>query len=92
MASFLRSSSLTLLSTVGVTLSGLVTSVLTARLLGPEGRGVLAAVVLIATLAARAAQLGLGSATVYFTKSSRQAPIGRYLAFSSSAVTLTAAG
>jgi O-antigen/teichoic acid export membrane protein len=92
MASFLRSSSLTLLSTVGVTLSGLVTSVLTARLLGPEGRGVLAAVVLIATLAARAAQLGLGSATVYFTKSSRQGRIGRYLAVSGVAVTLASVG
>ncbi|WP_251973016.1 lipopolysaccharide biosynthesis protein [Sphaerotilus microaerophilus] len=80
-----------MLSTVGVTVCGLFTSVLTARLLGPEGRGLLAAVILIATLAARSAQLGLGSAFVYFVKSRRAGPMAVLLPAAASLVTLAAA-
>jgi enterobacterial common antigen flippase len=43
----------------------LLTSVLTARILGPEGRGHLASVVLLATLCSGSAQLGLANSFVF---------------------------
>lgn len=59
-------------------LLGLVTGVLAARLLGPEGRGELAAIQLWPTFIATVAMLGLPDALVYF--SAREPDkAGRYL-------------
>ena len=65
-------------------LLGLVTGVLVARLLGPQGRGELAAIQTWPTNIASLAMLGLAEATVYFSaREPRQA--GRHL---SSAIAL----
>lgn len=55
----------TLLSAIGAALLAFLSSVITARVLGPEGRGLLAAAMLLANLSASVAQLGLGPAYVY---------------------------
>jgi antigen flippase len=61
----MKASGNTLLTTAVMTGIGLVTSVLTARILGPEGRGLFSAALLIAMLAAGLAQFGLGNSLVY---------------------------
>jgi O-antigen/teichoic acid export membrane protein len=55
----------TLMTTAGITTISLISSVLTARLLGPEGRGLLSAALMIGSLAAGMAQLGLATSYVY---------------------------
>jgi len=64
----------TLMTTVGVTAISFISSVLTARMLGPEGRGLLSAALMIGTLAAGVAQLGLASSFVYHVGASRRFP------------------
>lgn len=63
--SFIKVWSRTLASTLAITAIGFFTSVLTARGLGAEGRGLLSAALLIATLASSVSQLGLGNSYVY---------------------------
>jgi O-antigen/teichoic acid export membrane protein len=58
----------TFASAMGITLVGFLASVIVARALGPEGRGLLGWAMLIATLSASMAQLGLGQAFVYFRR------------------------
>jgi len=64
----------TLMTTVGITAISFVSSVLTARMLGPEGRGLLSAALMIGTLAAGVAQMGLASSYVYHVGASRRFP------------------
>ena len=65
MASLLKASSTTLVTTVLITVIGFFTSIITARILGPEGRGLLSGALLIATLAGNAAIFGLANTFVY---------------------------
>lgn len=55
----------TLTSTLAVILCSFLVSILTARLLGPEGRGLMGAVLLIAGLSSGIAQLGIANALIY---------------------------
>lgn len=50
---------------------GLATSIIGARFLGPEARGLFSAAILVASLAGSLAQLGLPSALVYFVATRR---------------------
>ncbi|CAG0978620.1 hypothetical protein MTYP_01630 [Methylophilaceae bacterium] len=74
----LKSSGSTLMTTVAVTAVGFVTSVITARILGPEGRGLLSGALMLATLAANISLFGLANAFIYFKGTGR--PF-RYLLF-----------
>jgi antigen flippase len=65
MASLLKASSTTLVTTVLITAIGFFTSIITARILGPEGRGLLSGALLIATLAGNTAIFGLAHTFVY---------------------------
>ena len=64
-AALLKSSGTTLMTTVAVTAIGFITSVITARVLGPEGRGLLSGALLIATLAANVSLFGLANSFIY---------------------------
>ncbi len=68
---FARSVSITLVSKGLVILTGIVTSVLTARLLGPSGKGVLAVFVAITGIAAQFGGLGLHMAPSYYVSRDR---------------------
>lgn len=63
-ASLTRNSGVRLLADGSGLLLGSVAAVITARTLGPSGKGTLAALVLLGELFARACSLGLGEATV----------------------------
>lgn len=87
----------TLMTTMGMTVVGFISSVINARLLGPEGRGLLSAALLICTLAATVAQCGMGSSYVYHFGAARRFPYLRLfvlslLGVSALAVGLSAAG
>lgn len=87
----------TLMTTMGMTVVGFISSVINARLLGPEGRGLLSAALLICTLAATVAQCGMGSSYVYHFGAARRFPYLRLFIFSllgvsALAVALSAAG
>src|ERR1700730_16661853 len=58
--------SLTFATRAGVFLASLLTNVLLARTLGPEGRGVYAIVLLVPTIVFVIANMGVGAANVYF--------------------------
>lgn len=72
----------TLMTTVGMTAISFISSVLTARMLGPEGRGLLSGALLIGTLAAGVAQLGLANSYVYHFGALRAFPYLRLLVWS----------
>ena len=61
----------TLMTTVGMTIISFISSVITARMLGPEGRGLLSAALMIGTLSAGVAQMGLANSYVYHFGASR---------------------
>jgi antigen flippase len=61
----LKSSGTTLMTTVAITAIGFITSVITARALGPEGRGLLSGALMIATLAANLSLVGLANSFIY---------------------------
>lgn len=63
---FLRHSLVMLVSNVGMTLLGLLTGVLVARLLGPSGRGLMTPLLLWPMMLAWAGGLSLSYANVYF--------------------------
>ena len=65
---FLRDSLTTLISLGGTFLLGIISSVLTARLLGVEGKGILTLVFLLPSLCVSLTGLGQGSATAYFLR------------------------
>src|SRR2546426_950697 len=64
-AALLKSSGTTLMTTVAVTAIGFITSVITARALGPEGRGLLSGALMIATLAGNISLFGLANSFIY---------------------------
>jgi enterobacterial common antigen flippase len=70
-AGLLKSSGNTLATTVVITAIGFITSVITARVLGPEGRGLLSAALMIATLAGNIALFGLANSFIYFKGTGR---------------------
>ena len=72
----------TLMTTVGITAISFISSVLTARMLGPEGRGLLSAALMIGTLAAGVAQLGLASSYVYHVGAARRFPYLKLMFYS----------
>ena len=87
----------TLMTTMGMTVVGFISSVINARMLGPEGRGLLSAALLICTLAASVAQCGMGSSYVYHFGAARRFPYLRLfvwslLGVSALAAALSAAG
>ncbi|HEX4984505.1 MAG TPA: oligosaccharide flippase family protein [Burkholderiales bacterium] len=86
-----RASLRTLFTTLAVTAAGFFTSVITARLLGPEGRGLLSAALMIATLAAGVAQCGLATSLVYHRGAGRGFAYARLVAISLLAVCAVAA-
>jgi O-antigen/teichoic acid export membrane protein len=65
LAALLKSSGTTLMTTIAITAIGFITSVITARVLGPEGRGLLSGALLIATLAANVSLFGLANSFIY---------------------------
>ncbi|HSI22017.1 MAG TPA: oligosaccharide flippase family protein [Methylophilaceae bacterium] len=81
-AALLKSSSRTLMTTVAVTAIGFFTSVITARILGPEGRGLLSGALLIATLAGNASLFGLANSFIYHKGAGRPFNYGQWMVFS----------
>ncbi|MCK4420356.1 oligosaccharide flippase family protein [candidate division WOR-3 bacterium] len=67
MARFTKDTSLTLVSRVICVFTGLATSIIIARILGPEGKGVYSLSILLPLLLINFLNLGIGSATVYYT-------------------------
>ncbi len=64
---FVQATTVTLLSNVLNFLLGIGTSIILARVLGPEGRGIYALAVLLPSFIVTFGNLGIGSATVYYT-------------------------
>ncbi len=65
--SFIKGTSITLAARLSNLAIGIIISILLARLLGPDGRGVYALVALIPALAFAFGNLGIASSSVYFT-------------------------
>jgi O-antigen/teichoic acid export membrane protein len=61
----LKASGMTLMTTAVVTAISFVTSVISARILGPEGRGLLSGALLITMLAGNASLFGLANSFIY---------------------------
>lgn len=78
----MKASGKTLMTTVAVTGIGFFTSVITARILGPEGRGLLSAALLIATLAAGVSQFGLANSFLYHRGTGRRFEYRHFLVVS----------
>lgn len=73
---------LTLGSSAVITIFSLLNSALSARLLGPDGRGQLAGVLLLSGLASGISQMGLATALVYFGGEDRKLATKRAILFS----------
>ncbi|MCX5714236.1 MAG: oligosaccharide flippase family protein [Candidatus Omnitrophica bacterium] len=69
---FIRDISTTLATRVVLGIMGLFLSVLTARLLGPDGRGMYAVAVTLSALGVQFSNLGLHSANTYFVAGDRR--------------------
>jgi antigen flippase len=82
MPSISRAFGKTLMTTMGMTVVGFISSVITARILGPEGRGLLSAAILVCSLSAGIAQCGMGSSYLYHFGAARQFPYLRFLLLS----------
>ena len=82
LADLLKASGTTLVTTMAVTAIGFVTSVISARILGPEGRGLLSGALLITMLAGNAALFGLANSFIYHKGAERPFRYGRLLALS----------
>jgi antigen flippase len=78
----------TVTSTVTVTLCSFLTSVLTARMLGPQGRGLMAAALLVAALSSGIAQMGLANSLVYHCGKGHPIHARLFIVASASLVTL----
>ncbi|WP_460177203.1 flippase [Thermodesulfovibrio hydrogeniphilus] len=66
MGNFVKDVSLTVSTNLASLVFGLVTSVILARVLGPEGRGIYALATLLPSLIVTFGNLGIGPATVYY--------------------------
>ena len=82
----------TLMTTMGMTVVGFISSVINARILGPEGRGLLSAAMLICSIAASVAQCGMGSSYVYHFGAAKRFPYLRLFLSSLFGVSLFATG
>ncbi|HWU82032.1 MAG TPA: oligosaccharide flippase family protein [Methylophilaceae bacterium] len=80
MTALLKSSGTTLVTTIVITAIGFITSVITARVLGPEGRGLLSGALLIATLAGNVALFGLANSYIYHKGTGRPFRYGLFFA------------
>jgi O-antigen/teichoic acid export membrane protein len=78
----LKASGKTVATSVAIAAVGFVSSVITARVLGPEGRGLLAAALLIATVAAGVSQFGLANSFIYHRGAGRRFGYWHLLAMS----------
>ena len=82
---FARNVSITLATRIGILLIGLVTSVIMARALGPEGKGLFSLAVLVPGMVFAATNLGLGTASGYLLgrkKASFEELAGNWLSLS----------
>lgn len=86
-----KSSGKTLLTTVGVTAIGFIISVLTARILGPEGRGLLSGALLIISLSSSIATCGLAYTYIYHRGAGQQFAQKRFVFLSALFIGLLAA-
>lgn len=77
-----RAFGMTLMTTMGMTVVGFMSSVINARMLGPEGRGLLSAAIMICSIAASVAQCGMGSSYVYHFGAARRFSYLRLFLFS----------
>lgn len=66
MSSFLKDLSRVGISNITIILSGIATSVVTARYIGPEGNGIIAALILYPSLFLTIGSLGIRQSTAYF--------------------------
>lgn len=82
LAGLLKASGTTLVTTVAVTAIGFVTSVISARILGPEGRGLLSGALLITMLAGNASLFGLANSFIYHKGAERPFRYGLLLVLS----------
>ncbi len=82
LAGLLKASGTTLITTVAITAIGFVTSVISARILGPEGRGLLSGALLITMLAGNASLFGLANSFIYHKGAGRSFRYGLLLMFS----------
>ncbi len=64
--SFIRNVSLTFITRIGILIVTLATSIIVARTLGPEGKGLYALVILVASVLLHTTHLGIGSGSGYF--------------------------
>lgn len=64
--SFVRNVSITLVAKIIMALVGLATSIILARMLGPDGRGLYALVILSAIIVFRSTHMGIGTGSGYF--------------------------
>lgn len=78
----------TFTSTTFVTFFSLLSSILTARLLGPDGRGLMAAAFLIASLTSGVAQVGLANSLVYHYGKDKSTQNKQLLGASAALITL----
>lgn len=82
LAGLLKASGTTLVTTVAITAIGFVTSVISARILGPEGRGLLSGALLITMLAGNASLFGLANSFIYHKGAGRPFRYGLLLMLS----------
>jgi O-antigen/teichoic acid export membrane protein len=78
----LKASGTTLATTAAITAIGFVTSVISARILGPEGRGLLSGALLITMLAGNASLFGLANSFIYHKGAKRPFRYGLLLVLS----------
>lgn len=64
--SFIRNVSMTFATKVALFLVGLVTSIVMARILGPEGKGLFSLAVLVAAIVFNSTNMGIGTGSGYF--------------------------
>ncbi|HSI44017.1 MAG TPA: hypothetical protein VK949_06700 [Methylotenera sp.] len=88
----IKASSTTIATTALITLIGFFTSVITARILGPEGRGLLSGALLIATLAGNTALFGLANTFVYHKGAERPFNYKLFFVFSLIFIGIVSAG
>jgi len=81
-AALLKASGTTLMTTAAVTAISFVTSVISARILGPEGRGLLSGALLITMLAGNASLFGLANSFIYHQGAGRPFRYGLLLVLS----------
>ena len=71
MANFSQATSITVIARILSLLLGIATSIILARLLGPEGKGIYTLAALLPALIVTFANLGIGPATVYYVAQGR---------------------